>query len=86
MCVSHLNIEEFIIFSQIHFLNKDWDTFKTFIDKGSLPDEYGGDLPVPFVAGNLLVDLLKHYNEEVERKINHIIMFIYKLITFFVLL
>lgn len=42
---------------------------KTFIDKDSLPEEYDGDLPVPFVAGNLLVDLLKHYNEEVERKI-----------------
>lgn len=47
---------------------------KTFIDKDSLPKEYDGDLPVPFVAGNLLVDLLKHYNEEVERKITLLCM------------
>lgn len=55
---------------QIYFLGNDYETLLDLVGKKSLPVEFGGTLPVPFVDGGLIVELLKLFDIYLSSKIS----------------
>ncbi|CAO1314590.1 unnamed protein product [Diamesa serratosioi] len=47
---------------RIYFLGNDYETLVDLVGKKSLPVEFGGTLPVPFVDGALIVELMKLFD------------------------
>jgi hypothetical protein len=58
----------FISFSQIHFMNKDWNSLTAAVGSHAVRKEFGGDLPVDDVDGKLLTEFLKLFDPQFECK------------------
>jgi len=52
---------------RLHFHGKNWNEMKKIIPKELLPARFGGELKIPRVPGELLVKLLKYYEDQFER-------------------